>query len=61
MMDIKRDLIELAIEEANESFRKSGLEHIKLRLVHAYQTNYVEKGSALRSRLALSRQGRLHG
>jgi len=43
--DIKRDLIEFAIEEANESFRKSGLEHIKLRLVHAYQTNYVEKGT----------------
>jgi hypothetical protein len=43
-MDIKRELIELAIEEANESFRRSGLEHIKLRLVNAYQTNYVEKG-----------------
>jgi hypothetical protein len=44
-MDIKRELIELAIEEANESFRRSGLEHIKLRLVYAYQTNYVEKGT----------------
>ena len=43
-MDIKRELIELAIEEANESFRRSGLEHIKLRLVNAYQTNYVEQG-----------------
>jgi Metallo-peptidase family M12 len=43
-MDIKRELIEFAIEEANESFSRSGLEHIKLRLVNAYQTNYVEQG-----------------
>ena len=43
--DIKRDVIDLAIEEANESFRASNLGNIKLRLVHAYQTNYVEKGS----------------
>jgi hypothetical protein len=43
--DIKRDLIDLAIEEANESFRTSNLGNIKLRLVHAYQTNYVEKGT----------------
>jgi hypothetical protein len=43
--DIKRDLIELAIEEANESFRTSNLGNIKLRLVHAYQTNYVENGT----------------
>jgi Metallo-peptidase family M12 len=43
--DIKHELIELAIEEGNESFRKSNLGKIKLRLVHAYQTNYVEKGT----------------
>ena len=43
--DIKRDLIDLAIEEANKSFRTSNLGNIKLRLVHAYQTNYVEKGT----------------
>src|SRR5262245_16694519 len=42
--DIKRELIDLAIEEANHSFRMSNLPHIKLRLVHAYQTNYVEEG-----------------
>src|SRR5262245_11133449 len=41
--DVKRELVELSIEEANESFRISGLEHIKLRLVHAYETNYVEE------------------
>ena len=43
--DIQRELVELAIEEGNESFRMSGLGHIKLRLVHAYQTNYVEEGA----------------
>ena len=42
---IKHELIDLAIEEANESFRKSNLDHIKLRLVQAYQTNYVEQGT----------------
>jgi hypothetical protein len=43
--DIRSDLIALAIAEANESFRISGLQHVKLRLVHAYQTTYVEEGS----------------
>jgi hypothetical protein len=42
--DIQRELIELAIEEANQSFRMSNLGHVKLRLVHAYQTDYVEEG-----------------
>jgi len=41
--DVKRDLVELAIEEANESFRMSSLGHVKLRLVHAYETNYDEE------------------
>jgi hypothetical protein len=43
--DIKRELVELAVEEANESFRVSNLGHIKLRLVHAYETDYVEEGA----------------
>ena len=43
--DVQRELVELAIEEGNESFRLSGLGHIKLRLVHAYLTNYVEEGA----------------
>jgi hypothetical protein len=43
--DVRRDLVELAIERGNESFSMSGLSHIKLRLVHAYQTNYVEEGA----------------
>jgi hypothetical protein len=42
--DVTRELIELAIEEGNESFRVSGIGHVKLRLVHAYQTDYVEEG-----------------
>ena len=43
--DVKRELVDLSIEEANESFRLSNLGHVKLRLVHAYQTNYVEEGA----------------
>jgi hypothetical protein len=43
--DVRRELVELAIEEGNESYRNSGLGHVKLRLVHAYQTNYDEKGA----------------
>ena len=43
--DIERELVDLAIEETNKSFRLSNLGHIKLRLVHAYQTDYVEEGA----------------
>jgi hypothetical protein len=43
--DIKHDLIDLAIEEANESFHASSIARVKLRLVHAYETSYVEEGS----------------
>jgi hypothetical protein len=43
--DIRRDLIELAIEDANESFRTSNLGHVKLRLVHTHKTNYLEDGT----------------
>ena len=42
--DVKRELVELAFAEANHSFRMSNLGNIKLRLVHAYQTSYVEEG-----------------
>jgi hypothetical protein len=42
--DIKRDLIDLAIEDANDSFRSSSIDHVKLRLVYAYETSYVEEG-----------------
>jgi hypothetical protein len=43
--DIANELVGLSIEEANESFRQSGLGHVKLRLVHAYETDYVEEGA----------------
>ncbi len=43
--DPARDLVALAVEEANQSFRSSGLGFIRLELVHAYQTNYVESGN----------------
>jgi hypothetical protein len=44
--DVKRELIDLAIEEGNESFRVSSLGQVQLRLVHAYETDYVEEGAA---------------
>jgi hypothetical protein len=43
--EIERDVVELAIEEANHSFRLSGIGHIRLRLAHAFQTGYVEQGA----------------
>jgi len=43
--DVEHDLIAIAIEDANQSFRNSGLSGIRLELVHAYETNYVESGS----------------
>jgi hypothetical protein len=42
--DIRREVVDLAIAQANESFRRSNLGNIELRLVHAYQTDYVEQG-----------------
>jgi hypothetical protein len=42
--DIRREVVDLSIAQANESFRRSNLGNIKLRLVHAYQTDYVEEG-----------------
>ena len=43
--DLASELVELAVEDANELFRISNLGHVKLRLVHAYQTDYVEEGA----------------
>lgn len=45
-VDIRTDLIELAVEEANQTFRNSGIGHIRLRLVHTHQTDYDEKDAA---------------
>jgi hypothetical protein len=42
--DVGRELVEFAVEEANQSFRNSKLGFVRLKLVHAYQTDYVEEG-----------------
>ncbi len=44
-IDIKDELIDLAIEEANQSFISSGVRNVQLRLVHTYRTGYVESGT----------------
>jgi hypothetical protein len=43
--NIETDMIALAIEDANQSFRDSGIGQVHLELAHAYETDYVEKGS----------------
>jgi hypothetical protein len=43
--DIRKDLIGLAVEEANQSFRNSGIDNVRVRLVDAYQTDYAESGT----------------
>ena len=43
--DIEKDLIALIVEDANQSFRNSGIGHVSLQLAHAYQTDYAEEGS----------------
>ena len=42
--NIVREVIEPAVEAGNDSFQMSGIGYIKLRLVHTYQTGYVETG-----------------
>jgi hypothetical protein len=41
-IDVHKDLIDMAIEQANESFANSGLQNIKLHLVHHEQIAYDE-------------------
>lgn len=41
---IRTDLIELAIEEANRSFADSQIDNVELRLVHTHLTDYEENG-----------------
>jgi hypothetical protein len=43
--DIEKDLISLSLEQANESFRNSGVTHVRLIPAHIYKTDYVEQGS----------------
>lgn len=40
--NIERDLIELALEDAQASFRNSGIGNVNLRLVHTHKTDYAE-------------------
>ncbi len=42
--DIESDMLALAVDEANQSFRNSQIENVRLRLVHAYETSYTENG-----------------
>jgi hypothetical protein len=41
-----KDLIELAVEQANETFRNSGIPNVNLRLVHAQMIDYDEADGA---------------
>jgi len=40
--DIGRDLIDVAVAEANQSFVASGIDNVRLKVVHAYETDYDE-------------------
>jgi hypothetical protein len=44
-VDVETDLVAHAIEEANASFRNSGIGNIALRLAHAEAVDYAEAGS----------------
>lgn len=44
--DIEKDLIDVAIAEANQSFLDSGAGNVRVKLVHAYETDYVEDGGS---------------
>ena len=57
------DLLEIAIEQANEAFRNSGLGNISLRLVHTQTIDYDEVGRrAVRPSLPHGRwRGRVQG
>lgn len=43
--DIELDLVALAIAEANQSFKRSGIAGLRIEVVHVYQTDYVEQGT----------------
>jgi len=43
--DIVKDMIDVAIAQTNQSFRDSGAGNVRVKLAHAYQTDYVENGS----------------
>ncbi len=43
--DIDKDLIEVAVAEANQSFRTSKIDNVQIDVVHTYETDYDEEGS----------------
>jgi hypothetical protein len=43
--DIVKDMIDVAIAQTNQSFRDSGAGNVRVKLAHAYETDYVENGS----------------
>ena len=43
--DIRRDLIDIAIDDTNESFKKSRVDGVSVRLVHTHLTDYDEAGA----------------
>ncbi len=43
--DIEKDLIMLAVEEANQSLVNSKVDNVQFKLVHAYETDYMESGT----------------
>jgi hypothetical protein len=55
--DIDKDLIQLAVAQANQSFRASGIGNVHLKLVLTYQTKYVEKGSHFEHVFAFADKG----
>jgi hypothetical protein len=42
--EIEREVVDVAMAEANHSFRLSGIGHVRLRLAHAFQIDYAEDG-----------------
>lgn len=43
--NIRKDLIALAVAEANQSLVRSGIEGVRIEVVHIYETDYVEQGT----------------
>ncbi len=60
--DIEKDLIDVAIAEANQSFKDSGIDNVHVKLAHAYETDYAEQGSHFDHVYQIPQQGRrVHG
>ena len=55
--DISKDLIALAVAQANQSFANSGITNVRVELVHNYQTDYAESGSHFDQVFAFAEKG----